>query len=327
MQSDLLQSSGAGQALQAVAKSYGISSGQLDQILGTVMPALTQRIERNTLSRGGLSDLVEQLGHPEHARALADPGYAASPAGTAAGIGALDNVFGDKAISRSVASQAALSSGVQQAIIQKLLPIIASLVMGALAKNGGIGDILKKLPDVLGGGGGSGGASPFPSPQRRQASPAPAPQDPDLGGLGDILKRIPGFPGSDQQATAPQSAPQQPRQSSPWPQQQAPQPQNDGTGFGGAGGGGAPLPIPGDRIPGINAPAADNSPWGNLPDVIRQGGQQVDGNDLGKVVREKIGTQLGFPNSGILKWIIGYLVYRWGWGILKRILSRVVTGR
>lgn len=333
METDFLKAAGANAALQALAKSYDITPAQLEAIIASVLPAFTNSIERNTLSRGGLSDLVAEIGRPQHALILKDPARAVSPEAQQAGIGALDNLFGNKAKSRSLAAQAASSSGVQQAIIQKLLPILASLVMAALSKQGGLGDIMKRLPDILGG---NPAGAPEPAPSRRRQSrsepeepawPQQGPQGSDLGGIGDILSKIPGMPGHQPQT--------QPKAQSPWggaggSTTQLPQPSSE-TDFGGAGGGfgGSPLPIPGDRIPGINAPggAPDNNQYGNLPDIIRRGGQSVDGNDLGRAVREKIGTTLGFPSTGIVGWIIRFIVLRWGWGLLRSILSRVLTGR
>ena len=360
---DFLKAAGANPALQAAAKTYGVSPEQLDAIVATVIPAFSTRIERNMLSRGGLSDLVAEIGRPAHSQIAAHPDLVASPYADQAGVGALDTLFGNKANSRSIAAQAALSSGVQQAIIQKLLPILASLVMAALSKStqGGLGDIIKKLPDILGGGGPQptprggqpsdtgpdlgglgdiikklpdilgGGSDSQPAPRGGQSRQNPGQgSNPDLGGLGDILSKIPGMPGNHPQPQPqPQSQPQ-----SPWGSggrtAQVPVPSSDtsDTGFGGAGGGfggGSPLPIPGDRIPGVNAPA-DNQ-YGNLPDIIRRGGQSVDGNDLGRAVRDKIGPSLGLPSGGILSWVIRFIVLRWGWGFVKRILSRALTGR
>ena len=338
MNTDILGSAGADAALQALAKSYGITPDQLDAVVGKVVPALSNRIERNTLSRGGLSDLVAEFARPDHIRALTDPNFATSPAAIDAGNQALDTIFGSKATSRNIAAQAAMSSGIGQAIIQKLLPIIASMVMAALAKNtqGGLGDILKKLPDIMGGG---GGGMPQPSSPSRRRQPEPetdaepnwpqpnpseqGSQNPDLGGLGDILSKIPGFPGN-QQTGAPMQVPG--HTSHPPQPQQIPQPTGD-TGFGGGGGfgGGSPLPIPGDRIPGVNAP--NESPYGNLPDVIRRGGTSVDGRSVGDVVRGQVGSTLGFPSTGIIGWIIRLIVLRWGWGLVSGILRRVLTGR
>lgn len=333
MTTDILGSAGANAALQALAKSYGLTPDQLDAVVGTVVPALSNRIERNTLSRGGLSDLVAEFARPDHVKALTDPNFATSPAAIDVGNRALDNILGSKATSRNIAAQAAMSSGIGQAIIQKLLPIIASMVMAALAKNtqGGLGDILKKLPDIMGGG---GGGMPQPSSPSRRRQPQPEPdaepnwpqqgsQNPDLGGLGDILSKIPGFPGSEQTG----NPMPMPGRTSQIPQpQQIPQPTGD-TGFGGGGGfgGGSPLPIPGDRIPGINAP--NDSPFGNLPDVLRRGGQSVDGRPLGEVVRGQVGSTLGFPSTGIIGWIIRLIVLRWGWGLVSGLLRRLLTGR
>lgn len=333
MTTDILGSAGANAALQALAKSYGITPDQLDAVVAQVVPALSNRIERNTLSRGGLSDLVAEFARPEHIKALTDPNFATSPAAINTGNKALDTIFGSKATSRNIAAQAAMSSGIQQAIIQKLLPIIASMVMAALAKNtqGGLGDILKKLPDILGGG---GAGMPQPSAPSRRRQPQPEadsepnwPQqgskNPDLGGLGDILSKIPGFPGSEQTGS-PMPIPGRTTQSTQ--PQHIPQPQGD-TGFGGGGGfgGGSPLPIPGDRIPGVNAP--NDNPFGNLPDVIRRGGQTADGRSLGEVVRGQVGSSLGFPSTGFLGWIVRLIVLRWGWGLVTGIIRRVLTGR
>lgn len=324
---DILHRAGADLALQKLAATNNISPQQLDAIVAKVVPALSARIERNTLSRGGLADMVGEILRPEHGRVLADPGFAATPAAAQVGIGALDTVFGSKDTSRSVAAQAAVSSGVQQAIIQKLLPIIASLVMAALSKGmqGGLGDVLKRLPDLTGAGGGDGGSDlPTRQPAGRGArggssrEPRGNRDQPQTGTandgglgreLGDILSKIPGFPGG-----APASG------SQPVPNPTAPQGSSDD-----AFGGGMSLPLPGDRIPGINAPTT--GPYSKLPDVIRKGGQSVDGSSLGQIVRNILGSALGFQSKGILGWIIQLIVLRWGWGFVQRILGRFLTGR
>jgi hypothetical protein len=301
---DTLHSGEGSAALAALAARNGLSREQTDAILATVVPALAQRIERNTLSRGGVADLVAELSHPEHARAFGDANYVTTPAAQEAGIGALDTIFfGSKSQSRALAARAAASSGVGQDLIAKLLPILASIVMGALANKtqGGLGEIIKKLPDM----GGVGGPQPR---TRREQAPS------HEGGLGDILSRIPGMPGSTgsgQMGEAPSRGTSRP---SPFPQ---PNDTND------------PLPLPGDRIPGVNAPsrAPTDSPYGDLPDIIREGGQKVEGSSLGTLVRSVLGSALGFQSKGIMGWIIRLIVMRWGWGFVQSILRRMLTGR
>ena len=58
-------------------------------------------------------------------------------------------------------------------------------------------------------------------------------------------------------------------------------------------------------------------------DVVRRGGQTVDGNPLGTSIRDILGSVLGFQSKGFIGWIVRLLILRWGWGFLRRI----VTGR
>lgn len=337
--SDLLRSPQITQALQSLAQAYGIQPAQIQTILDTLLKTFSNNIERATLSRGGTADVVTEMTRPEHAAVLADPTH---PAAADVGISALATILGSKAASRNVAAQAAMSSGIEQAIVQKLLPILASLIMAALSKgsSGGLGDILRKLPEIVVGGSGGGGGGGFPGapsqPQGRgrsrqddadqdaqqdsgqdqgrdqESDPNPWPNQPRRqptpqssdGGLGDILTKIPGFPGSDAGGGA---GPVQGPMPNPG---RAPAP------TGGGGFGGSPLPIPGDRIPGINA----LNPYGNLPDVIRQGTASVDGTPVAGAIRSILGSLLGFENKGFLGWAFRLLVMRWGWGLLQRVL-------
>ncbi len=301
---DLLRTPQAAAALQAVAKSFNLSQAQLDSVLATVIPALSNRIERNTLNRGGLADTVAEALKPEHARALNDPKYASDPNAIDNGNSALDAVFGSKSTSRSVAAQAAMSSGIEQAIIQKLLPIIASLVMAALSKalqGGGLADILKKLPDLANVGRGQTSddiPDARPQPHRRRIE---QPQQAD--------------PNDETEAeSAPVST--KPAQS-PWNAPSAPIPQSSGSASGRFGG--DPLPIPGDRIPGINSLASSQ-----LTTNIRQR-TPVDGTPVDEVVRSAIGSQLGFQNQGFLSWVIRAVVLRYGMALMQKLFSRLAS--
>lgn len=348
---DILQSGDGSATLAVLAKAYGISPGEAGTVLGQVAPALANRIERNTLSRGGVADILAEMANPAHGAVLDDPRHAATHAAIETGNGALDTILGTKDQSRSLAAQTAMSTGISQVIIQKLLPVLASMIMAALAKQtgGGLGDVLKRMPGM-------------PSPDPRQFPGGNASRDQDrqqdedqdnrqddgqqndpppgrssrggpnqgggrqtgdggLGGLGDVLSKIPGMPGIPgvTQHSTPMPHPSAPADSGPF-------------------GGGSPLPIPGDRIPGVNAPSNGpsptpygNTPYGNLPpnlpDVIRDGGHTVDGNPLGPLIRDVLGGALGFQSKGIFSWIFRLLVLRWGWGFVSRLLSRVLMGR
>jgi len=306
---DTVKTAGGGQGLDALARSYGLEPVQLQAILVTVLPALAQRMEANTLSRGGVADLVGQIAKPEHSYLLEHPTAAQQPWAEAAGISVLDTIFSDKAKSRALAARSAAQTGVSQDLIQKLLPILASLLMGALAKGsqGGLQDILKRIPGMPGSDTGSGtdrGSTPGRSTSGRQSSGTS-----QRGGSASQRGNVP--TGGDEPDY----------------------------------GDGSPLPLPGARIPGVNAPddrsggrgqdggglgdifgRREPGPLDPLPDVIRRGGVKVDGDPLSSAIRNVLGSLLGFQSKGVMGWIIRFIVMRWGWGLLKSILGRV-TGR
>lgn len=103
-------------------------------------------------------------------------------------------------------------------------------------------------------------------------------------------------------------------------------PSPEGDDYGGATGsqrgGGSAFPFP---LPGPGRQGQTDNPYGDLSDILRRGGrlpsgEQAGGRGLGSIVRDTIGSALGFGKKGIVGWIIQLLLLRWGWGFLKRIL-------
>ena len=91
----------------------------------------------------------------------------------------LGQIFGSKDVSRAVAQDASAKSGLDPSILRKMLPLLAMLVTGFMAKQAGGGAAAPSsgggLGDLLGGllGGGA----------RSSAAPAPGAS----GGLGSLL--------------------------------------------------------------------------------------------------------------------------------------------
>jgi hypothetical protein len=196
---ELLKQGRDGGLVGALAKSYGIPPAQTEAALGVVVGELSRGIERNTLSRGGTSDLMRLLGRSS-ALASSDPARLASGETQRLGIDVLEQLLGGKDRSRAVAARAAAASGLTDSLIKQMLPYIAAMVMGAIAKgaSGGIGDILGRIP-------GLGGAAP--QAQRPMASPAggsgslPLPGQTRTG-TGDLLP-LPSGPPSAQGGSVP----------------------------------------------------------------------------------------------------------------------------
>jgi hypothetical protein len=163
--------------------------------------------------------LLEALSGGRHERYLEDDSAVQYDQVRDEGNAILGHLFGDKQVSREVAMHAAGSTGIGSAILKKMLPVIASMVLGAIFKRmtggsrqpapsprggsgGGLGDI---LGDILGGG------------QSRQTRLDPIP-DPGTGGRGgsgggsldDLLRDVLG--GGQQRAPQPQPRQRAPQQ-------------------------------------------------------------------------------------------------------------------
>ena len=95
------------------------------------------------------------------------------PVDPAPGNEVLGQIFGSKDVSRTVAQSAASKTGLDPALLKKMLPMLAMLVAGYMAKQrnagagaqpsqpssgGGLGDLLGGVLGGLGGGGAASGA-------------------------------------------------------------------------------------------------------------------------------------------------------------------------
>ena len=104
----------------------------------------------------GLGGLLSQLG----GGSLLDQVLAPQPTDVGRGNDVLGQIFGSKDVSRAVAQNAASQSGLDPALLKKMLPMLAMLVAGFMAKqnSGGAASLASQLGGAGGGlGGGLGG--------------------------------------------------------------------------------------------------------------------------------------------------------------------------
>jgi hypothetical protein len=100
------------------------------------------------------------------------PQALAGPHGVQQGNALLGQLFGSKDVSRTVAQHASAQTGIGADKMKALLPILATLAMGAMAKQGG-GAAGGGLGGLLGGllGGGMGGGAMDGTPMGGAAAP------------------------------------------------------------------------------------------------------------------------------------------------------------
>jgi hypothetical protein len=131
---DILKSANGGQNIEALASQFGLSGDQAGSVVGQLLPALTQGLARNTAQQGGLESLLGALTSGNHSRYIDDPSTLADPNAIHDGNGILGHLLGSKDVSRSLAQHVSGSTGVSDSLIKQMLPLVASMAMGALAK-------------------------------------------------------------------------------------------------------------------------------------------------------------------------------------------------
>lgn len=141
---DSIVGTGDGAAVQQLASQFGLKPEQASAAIGALMPAIAAGLKRNISTNE--AGLEAALASGQHERYIDQPEVLGAPATTADGNAILGHIFGSKDVSRNVAAGAAAKTGIDPAVLKQMLPLLASLAMGALAKQ-------KK-------GGGATGAAP-----------------------------------------------------------------------------------------------------------------------------------------------------------------------
>jgi len=156
---DILAETGG---LQSIARELGISESQVATGAAALSPAILGGFKKQVQSQpdglAGLGGLLSQLG----GGGLLDEVLGQHPTDVSQGNGVLGQIFGSKEVSRTVSQDAATKTGLDVGTLKKMLPMLAMLVAGYMAKRhanagagqgsaqgGGLGGLLGGL---LGGG-------------------------------------------------------------------------------------------------------------------------------------------------------------------------------
>lgn len=137
--------------LQSVAASLGVGLPEAQSGIESLAPALARGVERNMRQPDGLAALRGAIATGNHQQYLEHPEILDTAVASQDGNAILGHIFGSKEVSRNVARSASRTSALDSGQLEKLLPIVAAAVMGALGKRSAGGSML--------GEGGGGGAS------------------------------------------------------------------------------------------------------------------------------------------------------------------------
>mgnify|MGYP003626844593 FL=1 len=151
---DMLQQSGG---IGSMAKELGVSESVAEAGAAALLPAILGGFKKTALSQpggvDGLGGLLGQLG----GGGLLDSVLGPQPTPVEKGKDVLGQIFGSKVVSRTVAAGAEQQTGISSDLLKKMLPYVAMMVAGHMAKqtgdstgsSGGLGGLIGGL---LGGG-------------------------------------------------------------------------------------------------------------------------------------------------------------------------------
>lgn len=143
--------------LQSMARELGVSETQAASGAEALIPAILGGFKKQAQAQPtgleGLGGLLGQLG----GGGLLDSVLAPQPTDVNQGNNVLGQIFGSKDVSRAVAQNASTQSGLDPSLLKKMLPMLAMLVTGYMAKqsagaaaqsspmSGGLGGLLGGL--------------------------------------------------------------------------------------------------------------------------------------------------------------------------------------
>jgi hypothetical protein len=166
--SDVLSTPDGDRLIDQISAATGLSRDDAGKAVRAIVPELVFGLERNTLSRGGLADLLAAIASGRHEGYLDSGDVFRDPAIAADGNRILGHILGSESRADRVAQRLSADTGLPAGILRTILPGLAALVLGWLFRNGkgALGDVLTRLPR---GGDGrytlpTDGGFSFPSP-------------------------------------------------------------------------------------------------------------------------------------------------------------------
>lgn len=142
---EILQQSGG---IETMARELGVNESVAQAGAAALLPSILGGFKKTTQAQpsglDGLGGLLGQLG----GGGLLDSVLGSQPTPVNQGNEILGQIFGSKEVSRTVAAGAEQQTGISSDLLKKMLPVVAMMVAGYMAKQGG---------DESGSGGGLGG--------------------------------------------------------------------------------------------------------------------------------------------------------------------------
>jgi len=131
---DLLFDKSNSNAISEFANNFDVNESQAKDAISSLAKSLSRGLGANTQEIKGLDSLMDALEQGKHSRYLDEPSILGKKETTQDGNDILGHIFGNKDVSRHVAKRASKETGLGAGLLKKMLPVVATMVMGSLGK-------------------------------------------------------------------------------------------------------------------------------------------------------------------------------------------------
>lgn len=131
---DLLLEKNNSDAISEFAKKFNVDNSQAKDAISTLADSLSQGLGFHTKKETGLGSLFDALNKGKHSQYLDNPSSLGKKETEQDGNDILGHIFGKKDVSRHVAKRASKKTGLSGSLLKKMLPVVATMVMGAISK-------------------------------------------------------------------------------------------------------------------------------------------------------------------------------------------------
>lgn len=145
-----IEKANGSKVVDVLARSNGVPPETARHVLDAAVPELAMQLEGNTFSRGRLADLVQALGYGHHEAYLEQPEILETPQAREDGTAILQHILGTPDAVEGAARRISRISGADRATVSQMLPQIAGMAMGGLAREtkSRFGDIFSQVPEI-----------------------------------------------------------------------------------------------------------------------------------------------------------------------------------
>ena len=131
---DLLFEKSNADTISEFAKKFNVDDSQAKDAISSLAKSLSEGLGFHVKKEPGLGSLFDALEKGNHSRYLDEPAILGREETIKDGNDILGHIFGNKDVSRHVAKRASEKTGLSSSLLKKMLPVVATMVMGALSK-------------------------------------------------------------------------------------------------------------------------------------------------------------------------------------------------